>query len=119
MFEIRKAITTYKKSVRFWVIFIAVVLCGLLVGLQFGIMYAFQSQNTIWEGVCKGGNLIKGTNDTILMTVHCPTQDKFLVNNFLITLASKNENKMFYCRKTEGNIMKNEKWKCQLSKGAK
>lgn len=113
MFDnIKEVIHTYK-NIRFWLIVGVVAVCLLLVGLQVGIMYAFQSQNPVWEGVCNGGDLIEG-NDSILMTVHCPTQDEFKISNFLVILASKNEDKTFYCKKTEGNILKDETWKCNV-----
>ncbi len=117
MFEkIRKTIDNYKQDSRFWIIVVVFAICALMVALQFGIMYRFQSQNVIWEGVCKGGNLIQGQNG-IIMKVNCPRHDEFKTDIADIILASKNEGKVFYCKKIEGNIMKDETWICVPPKG--
>jgi len=108
-----KVINSYKKEVRFSFIIFICIICGLLIGLQIGLMYGWQSQNAVWEGVCKGGALVEGP-DKVVMTVHCPSHDQFKTSSIPVMLASKNEGRVFFCRKTEGNIMKDENWRCTV-----
>ncbi len=109
-----KAINWYKREIHFGFIVIVCLICAAIIGLQIATFYLFQSENTMWQGICKGGNLIEGSNDSVIMKVHCPLQDEFLTDSLSVIMASKNEGQVFYCKKTEGNIMKDETWYCSV-----
>lgn len=111
-----KAINWYKREVQIGFLVIVCLSCVAIIGIQIGSMHLFQSESIMWEGICKGENLVAGSNDSIIMEVYCPLQDEFLTTNISVIMVSKNEDKLFYCKRTEGNIMKDESWYCSVPK---
>lgn len=109
-----KAINSYQKEVRFGFIFFVCIICAGLVLAQLAAMYIFQNEEIVWQGACKGGALADAGDSKIKMTVWCPGRDGFEIINSSLIAEAKNEDKVFFCKKTKGNIIKNENWVCHI-----
>ncbi len=113
----KKAIKSYIREVQFGMMFVICITCVILVGIQTGFMFTMQDSRTIWQGICKGGALSDAGDNRTNMVVHCPGEEEFVLNDPILIMTSKDDGKVFYCKRTEGSIMKDEDWLCTVPKG--
>lgn len=107
---------TYKDATCFGITFVVLMVCCVIFLVELGSMFLFQSDETLWEGVCSGTEIVtsNSSDSNIALKVNCPGRDEFEITTKSIIVAYVNEDRVFFCEKTKGNIMKNESWFCHV-----